>query len=209
MRGAPQGETDKRVSSNERAISTVLDISLCLLLVGASAATLAGTPVVSDPTARGGSDASIAGLDAPTAGPDTADEAADLLATSTARVSYEADGAGARDTGTESRARNRTVHDTLAGLLASAARADAESASARRPTAAPTPFVRAVTARVGRAIRRLDAAVQVIARLPSAEPDSTPGGRVTAGPAPPPDADVHAASFAVRGVAFTVRTWST
>jgi hypothetical protein len=186
-----------------RAISTVLDASLCLLLVGASAATLAGTPVANDP--------------ADAVGPDTADRAADLLTTSTASVSYEVEASA--EPAARSHTRNRTVHDTLAGLLASAARADARSA--RRPAAAPTPFVAAVTARVGRALRGLDVrrrppdvAVQVVARSAGVprrsrtRSDAARGGRVVAGTPPPPDADVHAAGFAVRGVRFTVRTWS-
>ncbi|NHN58059.1 MULTISPECIES: hypothetical protein [Halorussus] len=181
-----------------RAVSTVLDAALCLLLVSASALTLAGTPT-------GPSTA---------ADPDTADEAAELLATSTARVTYEADGAdteAAMGAESGSTARNRTVHDTLAGLLASAATADATGSRAppaARSTADAISFVRAVTARVDRALRRLDGGVQVIAQRNASALSGTPHGRVVAGDAPPPEADVHAARFAVRGVRLTVRTWS-
>ncbi|MFC4449313.1 DUF7284 family protein [Halorussus aquaticus] len=180
-----------------RAISTVLDASLCLLLVSASALTLAATP-------PGPGGAGTAATD-----PDTADESAELLATSTALVTYDAG------------SRNRTAHDTLAGLLASAAVADAGPASHHG-------FVRAVRERVGRAVRRRAVGVQVVARAnestsrtvstatastPSATPTAstsnvTHEGRVVAGDAPPPDADVHAAGFAVRQVRLTVRTWS-
>ncbi|WP_435179691.1 DUF7284 family protein [Halorussus sp. AFM4] len=175
-----------------RGVSTVLDAALCLLLVSASALTLAGTPTATDP--------------------DTADEAAELLATSTARVTYQAGGTDT-PTGTASgrEAGNRTVHDTLAGLLARAATAD--TADSRPPTRAQstvgtTGFVGAVTARVERALRRLDGDVQVVARRNASDATATPGSRVVAGEAPPPDADVHSAAFAVRDVRLTVRTWS-
>lgn len=75
-----------------RAVSTVLDATLCLLLVTASALTLAGTPA--KPTTN--------------PGPDAADQTAAMLATSTAQVTYRV--------GDD----RRTAHDTLAGLLASA-----------------------------------------------------------------------------------------
>ena len=175
-----------------RAISTVLDVSLCLLLVSASALTLAGTPLQDR---RSG----------PPTAPDSADEAATLLATSTASVTYRPS-----DSATAS-ARNRTVHDTLAGLLASASATKAESESA-------TDFVRATTATVGRALRRAGIRAQVVARpselqssaphSPTSKSNSDRSGRVVAGPAPPPDADVYAAAVAVREVRLTVRTWS-
>ncbi|WP_137283345.1 DUF7284 family protein [Halorussus salinisoli] len=178
-----------------RAISTVLDVSLCLLLVSASALTLAGTPSAGTP---------LASESGATLGPDTADEIAEQLAASTARVTYDAGN------------RTRTAHDTLAGLLASAAVADA-----RRT--ARTGFVQAATTRVGRAVRRRAVrqaatqhaavrnpavGVQVVARRSSSTANSTTRGRVVAGDTPPPAADVHAATFEVRGVELTVRTWS-
>jgi hypothetical protein len=76
----------------DRAVSTVLDVSVSLLLVGAAMLTL---------------------LSAPTAGPDPAagraEEVATTLAGSTATVSYEAAG------------ETRAAHGTMAGLLADAA----------------------------------------------------------------------------------------
>lgn len=158
-----------------RAISTVIDVALCLLLVSASVLTLAGTP--------------IERATEPDAAADAADETAETLATSTARVTYRT----AND-------HNRTVHDTLAGLLASAATVDEtsdfDSASA---------FVAAVTASVNRTLRRAPVGVQVIARRETSDRPSN--GRVVAGETPPPDADVHAAAFSVRRVGLTVRTW--
>lgn len=174
-----------------RAVSTVLDAALCLLLISASALTLAGTPT-GPPTATD---------------PDTADEAAELLATSTARVTYRAGGTGQGSETTST----RTVHDTLAGLLASAVTAD-DTGSSRSPRAEPTGaatgFVQAVTSRVERALRQIDDDLQVVARRNASDATAAPGSRVVAGDAPPPDADVHSAAFALRGVRLTVRTWS-
>ncbi|UPV99344.1 hypothetical protein M0R88_12515 [Halorussus gelatinilyticus] len=198
-----------------RAISTVLDVSLCLLLVSASALTLAETPTRDDGTRR-------------ETVPDSADETADLLATSTASVTYRSSASASAEqfAASAETPQNRTVHDTLAGLLASAVTAKAN----RRATS----FVRAVTARVDRALRRVGLGARVVARRSRAESvsgestsaESTSGestaaesagsddaarddsARVVVGPAPPPAADVSAAAFAVRGVAVSVRTWS-
>jgi len=163
-----------------RAVSTVLDVSLCLLFVTASALTLVDTPLGDR------SDSDIA--------PDTADEAAEMLTTTTANVTY-----GVGD-------RNRTAHDTLAGLLASGVLADASAASAIE-------FRSAVTDRTTRALQYLDADVQVVAEPLSdagskGDPDSPPDRLFVVGTPPPPNADVHAAVVAVRGVRLTVRTWS-
>lgn len=169
-----------------RAVSTVLDASLCLLLVTASALTLAGTPLDSESSPE---------LD-PDPEPDTADEIAEVLTTTTARVTYAVGG------------RNRTAHDTLAGLLAAAALADAEGAStAVSQSASTNTFQRAVTAKVSRALRHSDVGVQVVADSNPGR-DSALGSRVVAGGSPPPNADVHAAEVEVRRVRLTVRTWS-
>lgn len=167
-----------------RAISTVLDASLCLLLVSASAVTLVNTPT------------SDLGVDSGSAtGPDTADRTAELLATSTARVTYESADDSAK-----------TIHDTLAGLLANATRADAQDASSGRSGSAD--FVRAVTAEVNRTLRRhtsADLGVQVVARSTT---NAAASSRITAGKYPPPTIDVYAARFELRETQFTVRTWS-
>lgn len=95
---APGGGVDV----TDRAVSTVLDVSVCLLLVGAATLTLST---------------------APTAGPDPAtgraEELATTLAGSTATVTYRAGG------------RRRTARGTYAGLLADAARTDARDALGR------------------------------------------------------------------------------
>lgn len=159
-----------------RAVSTVLDVSLCLLFVTASALTLVGTPLVD--------------RSSPEAGPDSADEAAEVLTTTTASVTY-----GSGD-------RNRTAHDTLSGLLASAVLADTDSASAIE-------FRSAVTSRVGRALRDLDVDAQVVADpVAESRPAPVPESPLTVGTEPPSNADVHAATVAVRGARLTVRTWS-
>lgn len=178
-----------------RAISTVLDVSLCLLLVTASALTLVGTPLASEQGP---------GLDSNS---DTADETAEALTTTTAQVTYAVGD------------RNRTAHGTLAGLLAAATLADGESGSTTAFRRAVTERVRRALRRFEVVFRRSDVSMQVVAdsmlnsdSMPefdsTPDPDSTPDGRIVAGPTPPPDADVHAARIEVRQVRLTVRTWS-
>lgn len=168
-----------------RAISTVLDASLCLLLVSASAITLAGTPTSDSSVGLGTADEDHVG-------PDTADQTAELLARSTARVTYEA-----ADNST------KISHDTLAGLFSSAAHADARGRS--------SDFVLAVAAKVNHTLRRhasADVGVQVVARRAERAEHSAGGNRITAGEFPPPTTDVHAARLRLRGTQLTVRTWS-
>lgn len=216
--GSPHRDADAR------AVSTVFDVALCLLLVSASVLTLADTPLAdSEGDFRDAADA--------------ADETAETLATSTARVSYRAGGRNptVADRNRTARARNRTVHATLAGLLVSAARAEVllqDDSSERVNTDSTAAFVAAVTETVGRTLRRADVGVQVVAhstagngsRRGTISPggrgesgdgrdgsgdsrDESADGRVVAGETPPPNADVHAAAFAVRRVELTVRTW--
>jgi hypothetical protein len=122
----------------------------------------------------------LAGVPTDETDPDAADEAAETLASSTARVT---DGAA-----------GPPVHGTLAGLLAASAVRNATLDGSRFGPAAG--FERAATERVGRALRRADTddRVQVIARW-EPFPGSTLDGRTVAGANPPPDADVHAAAF--------------
>ncbi|WP_168216204.1 DUF7284 family protein [Halorussus halobius] len=165
-----------------RGVSTVVDASLCLLLVSASALVLSGPPTADGTPRQHG------------VAPASADETAELLATATARVNYSVDG------------RTRTAHDTLAGLLASAVDADVRTAA---PGASST-FAEAVIGKVNRQLGRLGVGVRVVARAPPGRvgPDESPAGRLAVGPASPPDADVHAAEFVVREVRLAVRTWS-
>ncbi|WP_135807293.1 DUF7284 family protein [Halorussus marinus] len=154
-----------------RGISTVLDASVCLLLVSASALALVGIP-------------------ADESDPDRADEAAETLASSTARVSYD-DG-------------SRTAHGTLAGLLAATAVRNATLGESR--LLADTGLARAVTERVERSLGRVEYhRVQVIARW-EPFPSASLRGRVAAGPTPPPGVDVHAAAFSVSSGLPSVRS---
>jgi len=164
--------------NSARGVSTVLDATLCLLLVSASALTLAGTPHERE---------SVRELDA-----ESADETAELLTTSTARVTYSV-GDG-----------TRTAHDTLAGLLASAVRAEARASGPHSPESA---FVAAVAERLNRTLRRTETGAQVVARRP-ADRNASAEHRIVVGDRPPRNADVHAAGFVAREVRFTVRTWS-
>lgn len=166
----------------DRAISTVLDASVCLLLVAASALTLAGAPVA-EPTR-----------------PDLADETLETLTTSTAQVNYTA-GASA-----ETRIK-RTAHGTLARLLADATLATLQAGD--EPVTKNAAFEGAVTTEVASAVGRPAASwrgspsgvhspsgVQVLARW-KPYPGSTLGGQVVAGRTPPAETDVHAASVTV------------
>ena len=164
-----------------RAVSTVLDASLCLLLVSASVVTLVGVPTDDEGD--------------PNADADAADEAAELLATTTAQVTYEADD------------ENRTAHDTLAGLLAAAAAVSGRPASDSQEVTVER-FERAVTERVNRTLRRFGGDAQVVVRSESTVRDDSPARRVVAGRRPPADADVHSAVFSVSSARLTVRTWS-
>ncbi|WP_227355314.1 DUF7284 family protein [Haladaptatus salinisoli] len=160
-----------------RAISTVLDATLCLLLVSASAFVLAGAEPSRDaPDAR------------------TAESTADVLATSTARVNYTIP--------SESRSLRRTTHDTLAGLLADAAVANATVRDVELARTSDD-FERAVARRVrGRLSDSTN--VQVVARW---EPyrNAHLRGRFVVGGSPPPKSTVHAAVVSVPSGLPTVR----
>ncbi|WP_157971559.1 DUF7284 family protein [Halorussus litoreus] len=167
--------------NSARGVSTLLDATLCLLLVSASAMTLASALHESESEQE---------LDA-----ESADQTAELLTTSTARVTYSAGD------------RTRTAHDTLAGLLASAVRTDVRAAAPGEPTTANSTFVEAVAQRLNRTLRRTEASVEVVARWPVGRNATTESG-IVVGDRPPRDAAVHAAGFVAREVRFTVRTWS-
>jgi hypothetical protein len=143
----------------DRAISTVLDVCVCLLLVSASVLTLLAAPVDGEDPAAG-----------------TADELATTLAAGTTTVRYSG------PTGT------RAVHGTHAGLLATAARTNRTPATGGRFRAAVRSAVRGVLdgddwrARVRATWRPYE----------GADPTA-----VVVGPAPPPGADVHAATTSV------------
>ena len=170
-----------------RAVSTVLDVSLFLLLVSASAFVLVGA---SPP--RG----------TPAAGPTT-----NVLAASTATVNYSfaPSGTGGNptgDDGSSARTGERTAHDTLAGLLAAGAVSDAtvrDPGTARSgdgPVNDPgSGFEHAVEAAVADALPR-PARTQVIAQWRPYR-GSAIRGAIGAGGSPPDDATVGAATMTV------------
>jgi len=148
---------------NRRAISTVVDAVLFLLLVSTAIVTITLPGDVSK---------------APDAG-----ESAQLLATTTASVEYELGSGTSTGVSTET----RIAHGTLAGLAARAAVADATVAG-RSLSPASDGFVRAVRERVR---ARLGPGTQVHARWRPYE-SSPVRGRVEIGRQPPPAADVSA-----------------
>lgn len=85
-----------------RGVSTVVDATLCLLLVSAAAVTLAGVDAEPDPR------------------PPDAGRVAEALTVTTATVEYRLPAGPVA----EDRPRNRTANGTLAALLADAARVD-------------------------------------------------------------------------------------
>lgn len=160
--------------TDRRAASTVLDVCLCCLLVGAAAAVLTAVPAPEDHREADG-----------------ADEAATALGRTTATVEYEVcagDGEGCLE---------RRERGTLAGLLARAAVANA-TVDGRTLDPTRQGFVAAVRERTGRELAPLapDAEVGVTAVW---EPyaGAPLSGRVRAGPTPPATADVHAATLSV------------
>jgi hypothetical protein len=162
----------------DRGVSTVLDAALCLLLVSGAVATLAHVPTDPEPSR-----------------PDTADETADRLGASTARVNYAL---ATPDGDVE-----RSAHGTLAELLADAAVANATLRSRALSNDSDT-FERQVVAVVDRAVARPNVTVMVRATW-EPYPGSPVGGTVTSGGAPPPNADVHVATLSVPSGAPTDR----
>ncbi|NHN47449.1 hypothetical protein G9464_07550 [Halostella sp. JP-L12] len=154
----------------DRAVSTVVDAALCLLLVSGAVATLVALPEEPEPSRA-----------------DAADDAANAVGASTARVNYTL-AAGDRDL-------ERSAHGTLAEHLADAAVANA-SVRGRPLSNASDGFERAATALVAAELARPNGSVAVRARW-EPYPDAPIGGEASAGVAPPPGADVHVATLTV------------
>ncbi|WP_423745525.1 hypothetical protein V5735_06025 (plasmid) [Haladaptatus sp. SPP-AMP-3] len=148
-----------------RGISTVLDVTLCLLLVSASAFVLVGAKRPQS-----------------TARTRTAESTANVLTTSTAGLNYTIR--------TDDGAIRRTTRGTLAGLLGQAALANASVRGAEL-SRTNDPFEHAVARRVR---ERLDhpSRMQLLVRW---EPyrNAHLRGRFAVGKSPPPRVDVHAA----------------
>jgi len=155
-----------------RAISTVLDALLFLLLVSGAVVLLGGSH-------------------APATRATTAHETADVLGASTATVTNPADTGSEPSNATD----DRPVSGTLAELLAAAAVANA-TLDATELTASTDGFERAVTATVTSQVSDRTGGTQVTA-VWRPYPGAPLQGAVTAGPAPPSDTEVHAATLIV------------
>ena len=159
-----------------RAVSSVLDVTVCLLLVSASAVTL--THVSPTPEREP---------------PDEADAVLETLLTATTWVNYTLSTTGSTQQPHDTY--NRSAHGTTAGLLAAAAVSN--STVHDRPIApSAIEFRRAVTAHLNRIVDRQNSEVQVIVRW-QPYPGSHVSGSIAVGPSPPPDVNVHAASTSI------------
>ncbi|WP_135533363.1 DUF7284 family protein [Halostella pelagica] len=162
----------------DRGVSTVVDAVLCLLLVSGAVATLAYVPADTDPSR-----------------PDTADETADVVGSSTARVDYTL--------ATPNGDVERSTQGTLAELLADAAVANM-TVYGHQLSDDSDAFEREVTAVVESAVARPNVSVTVRATW-EPYPNSPVKGTVTAGDVPPPNADVHVATLTVPSDSSTNR----
>lgn len=168
-----------------RGVSSVLDVTLFLLLVGVAVLTL--TVPVEELPARDD---------------DAADGTADLLATSTATVEYSlTPGAERADDDlvafptTDGDGFRRTAHDTLAGHLA-AATVGTLAVDGERPTDFRLDYRRAVEDETRTVTRGRDSLARIRV-VWEPYPDAPVRGETTVGPRPPVDADVHAATLTV------------
>ncbi|WP_254274317.1 DUF7284 family protein [Haloarcula marina] len=163
-----------------RATSTVLDVTVFLLLVGAAATAVVDTAAVTPPET----------------GTPAADRA-ELLATTTASVDYALDPAGDPPewVTTPSLRHRRTAHGTVAELLGEAAMS-AVAVDERRLSIASEGFERGV---VNATRDRLDGRGQRTAVRARWEPyrGAPVGGVVRVGPTPPPAVDVRTATLTV------------
>ncbi|WP_440991019.1 DUF7284 family protein [Haloarchaeobius baliensis] len=169
---------------DDRAVSTVLDVAVCLLFVTAAVGVLATVE-------RPAPDES-----------DTADRAASLLGTTTATVHYATTGpssTGGSAAAVACRPADgsrpddcRTAHGTVAGLLARAAVADV----AATESAGRSPFERGVRNATRQRLAGIRSSWQVVVTW-RAYPDAPLTGRVVVGDGPPPGIDVHTATLRV------------
>lgn len=172
-----------------RGLSSILDVSLCLLLITASAITMSNAP---DPSRERPSK------------PD-ADATLEVVATMTAWIEYSSSGGPRPQTGQDLRTTqtNRTAHGTLAGLLAAATVSNA-SIHGRRVKSVSPMFQRTVVSRTRRTIRKLGERVQLIVTW-RPYPGSHVRGTIRVGPSPPRFADVQAARMIVPLGTFNTR----
>ena len=163
-----------------RAISTVVDVTVFLLLVGAAAAVLTSNATVEQPS---------------TANP--AAQQAELLATSTANVSYalEPPGEPPELTANATARHRRTAHGTLAELLAVGATSGVEM-EGQRVLVAGHGFERAVAHSTRERLVERDRLTAVRVHW---EPyrGAPLDAEMRVGKRPPPSADVRAATLSV------------
>ncbi|MFB6122682.1 MAG: hypothetical protein ABEJ78_04425 [Haloferacaceae archaeon] len=158
--------------------SSVLDATLCLLLVSAAVVTVV-TATPETPTGDG-----------------RADAVAETLATTTATVNYSltpADESDPTTDGANGPSLDRTTHGTLAGLLARAAVANA-TIDGERATHAHDGFRRRIARRVRQVVRANRTSVRAVWRPVRG---ARIRGEVRVGGRPPPNVAVHAATLTV------------
>lgn len=161
--------------------STVLDVGVAVVLIGAATLPLVAVPSEERP-------------------PDRADAVVRTLATTTATVEYAL--GGDRPVCEETAACNRRDHGTLAELLADAT-VRSVTVDGRRLSRVGDGYRRAVSEAVADA---LPPRTQVVARW-EPYPDAHLRGRLTVGPSPPPGTDIASATLAAHsGVPATERS---
>lgn len=166
-----------------RGVSTTLDVSIALILLAAAIATVTGIA----PTSGG-----------PPPG-DSADETAEVVATSTASVNYTlqygvrpGDRAAMDGSGRNERA-DRVAEGTIAGLLAEAAVGNVV-VDGVQVSHAVDDFERGVANATAPVVAVTESGVQ-IRSLWRPYPGAPVNGSYAVGTSPPPDADVYAATL--------------
>lgn len=166
----------------DRAVSTVVDVSLCLLLVSAAVGTLALPYGPQEET---------------THRPDPA-ATVEALATGTVSVAYDLDTGGLDGDAGGANASGelaRVAHGSYAGLLAEAAVENA-TLDGRELSGASDGFERRIRSAVQNATRATGGRTRVRATW-APYPGAPTHGVATAGPRPPPDATVAPATMTV------------
>ncbi|MBV0923668.1 hypothetical protein KTS45_05585 [Halomicroarcula limicola] len=178
-----------------RATSTVLDVTLFLLLLGAAAAAVLG-----------------GAADAPASGGNPAAEQIELLGTSTAHVSYALEPPGSPPdwTANATARHRRTAHGTVAQLLADAAMSGV-TVEGRRLSTAGTDFERAVaeTTRSRLSERREPGRISAVRVRWEPYRGAPVSAATRIGERPPPAADVRAATLTVSSPMPDVRERAT
>ncbi len=178
------------VSNRFRAVSTVADVSLALVIISA-AVVMMGVFLQADPG---------------THEPMTADRSAETVAGMTVTARYNVSGVTEHSTTitpadteiewpTDSTAFARSRHDTMADLLAEAAIANA-TYGGKQPTVTDGPFEEAIDGRFRTRIGGADTNVHVTA-IWRPYRGSSIEGIATAGPSPPVDADISSVTMTV------------